>query len=325
MKIISWNIRGLGSKRKRLVLKEQLTRLRPDIVILQETKKQEIDRRLVASVWCSRFRDWVFVPSTGRSGGIVIIWNTQFVSVIDSEIAEFSVSIKIRGTSGADWWLSGIYGPCRQRDRGRFWVELAALYGLCGENWCIGGDFNVVRFVSDKSNGGGVTSSMRTFNNFINDTNLRDPRLLNASFTWSNGRENVVCRRLDRFLFTGGWEDCFPNFRQKALVRVTSDHCPIELDTSKLKWGPGPFRFENMWLEHPDFNRNFKDWWAEEHLIGWPGFNFMRRLKAVKGKLRVWSKEVFGDVAATKKLAEARIVEIDRLEGLPPTILFLFS
>ncbi|ONH99726.1 hypothetical protein PRUPE_6G046000 [Prunus persica] len=73
MKIISWNIRGLGSRRKRLVLKEQLVWLRPEIVILQETKKQAIDRRLVASVWGSRFRDWVCVPSTGRSGGIVII------------------------------------------------------------------------------------------------------------------------------------------------------------------------------------------------------------------------------------------------------------
>lgn len=46
MKIISWYIRGLGSRRKRLVLKEQLVWLRPEIVILQETKKQAIDRRL---------------------------------------------------------------------------------------------------------------------------------------------------------------------------------------------------------------------------------------------------------------------------------------
>lgn len=59
MKIITWNIRGLGSRRKRMILKEQLVRLRPDIVILQETKKEVIDRRLVARVWGSRFRDWV--------------------------------------------------------------------------------------------------------------------------------------------------------------------------------------------------------------------------------------------------------------------------
>lgn len=154
--------------------------------------------------------------------------------VSDSEIGEFSASIKIRGNSGVDWWLSGIYGPCWPRERSRFW-ELAGLYGLCGVKWCIGGDFNIVRYVAEKSNGSGMTSSMRVFSNFISDTNLQDPRLLNASFTWSNFRENALCRRPDCFLFTGRWEDCFFNVRQKALVRVISDHCPIELDTSKLK------------------------------------------------------------------------------------------
>lgn len=80
------------------------------------------------------------------------------------------------------------------------------------------GLFNVVRFVSEKSNGGRMTSSMRTFNEFIDDTNLRDPCLLNASYTWSNRRENAVCRILDRFLFSEGWEDSFPHVKQSALA-----------------------------------------------------------------------------------------------------------
>ncbi|KAB2635279.1 hypothetical protein D8674_025813 [Pyrus ussuriensis x Pyrus communis] len=50
MKIISWNVRGLGSRQKRLILKQQFRRLKPDIIILQETKKASINRRLVASV-----------------------------------------------------------------------------------------------------------------------------------------------------------------------------------------------------------------------------------------------------------------------------------
>lgn len=59
----------------------------------------------------------------------------------------------------------------------------------------------MVRFVSEKSNEGMMTSSMKIFNEFINGTNLRDSCLLNASFTWSNSREIVVWRRLDKFLF----------------------------------------------------------------------------------------------------------------------------
>lgn len=298
-----------------MVVKEQLLRVNPDIVILQETKKEVFDRRLAAGVWGSRFKEWVYAPSRGRSGGIVVMWNSQTVSISDYEIGEFSVSIRIIDVSGGDWWLSGIYGPCQPRDRRRFWEELAGLFGLCGHKWCIGGDFNVVRFVSEKSNGGRMTSSMKNFNDFIDDTNLRDPCLLNAAFTWSNFRETAVCRRLDRFLFSEAWEDSFPQVKQLALARVTSDHCPIQLDTSNLKWGPGPFRFENMWLEHPDFKKNFKLWWGEDQIFGWEGYKFSRRLKTLKQKMKNWNKEVFGNLVAAKIAAEARIAALDLLEG----------
>ncbi|VVA25489.1 Hypothetical predicted protein, partial [Prunus dulcis] len=156
---------------------------------------------------------------------------------------------------------------------------------------------------------------MKTFNDFIDDTNLRDPNLLNASFTWSNFRENAVCRRLDRFLFSEEWEDSFPHVKHTALARVTSDHCPIMLDTSILKWGPGPFRFENMWIEHPEFKKKFKQWWGEDQINGWEGYKFSRRLRTIKQKIKVWNKEVFGDLVSAKKEAEARIAALDLMEG----------
>ena len=163
MKIISWNIRGLGGRRKRLLVKEQLRKIKPDIVILLETKREIVDRQLVASVWGSRFKEWVFSPSLGRSGGIAVLWNSQSVSVIDSMIGEFSASIRIVENTGIDWWLSGIYGPCRQRERNSFWEELADLFGYCGDRWCLGGDFNVVRFTAEKSNEGRVTKKYARF------------------------------------------------------------------------------------------------------------------------------------------------------------------
>ncbi|KAM1060262.1 hypothetical protein TB1_024191 [Malus domestica] len=156
---------------------------------------------------------------------------------------------------------------------------------------------------------------MRIFNQFIQDSELIDPNLLNAQFTWSNFREETVCRRLDRFLFSGGWEESFPHARQKALARVTSDHCPIELDTSKVTWGPGPFRFENSWLQHPDFRNNLKEWWLSAIVEGWEGYKFSSKLKIIKKKLQSWSKEVFGDTERNLKEAHAKLEEIDFKEG----------
>ncbi|KAK9938260.1 hypothetical protein M0R45_015010 [Rubus argutus] len=132
---------------------------------------------------------------------------------------------------------------------------------------------------------------MNEFNNFITDANLCDPPLQNANFTWSNNRERVIWCRLDRFLFLLGGRRVFPGNRQIALTRVTYDHCPVMTDTIKVKWGPSPFRFENMWLEHPSFKDNFKRWWSEENFHGWTGFTFMQKLRSLKEKVKVWSKE----------------------------------
>ncbi|KAM1002288.1 hypothetical protein ACFX2C_002737 [Malus domestica] len=71
-------------RQKRLTLKQQFRRLQPNIIILQETKKTSIDRRLVVSVWGSRFKEWIFAPAQGSSGGIAVIWNTKHISVTES-------------------------------------------------------------------------------------------------------------------------------------------------------------------------------------------------------------------------------------------------
>ena len=43
MKIVSWNVREVGSLRRRRFIKEYLNRINPDIVMLQEKKKKKGD------------------------------------------------------------------------------------------------------------------------------------------------------------------------------------------------------------------------------------------------------------------------------------------
>ena len=40
MKILSWNKRGLGSKKKRRIVRNFLSSQNPDVVMLQETKRE---------------------------------------------------------------------------------------------------------------------------------------------------------------------------------------------------------------------------------------------------------------------------------------------
>ena len=73
MKIISWNTRGLGSRKKQRVVKDFLRSENLDVVMIQETKKMECDRRFVGSVWAIRNKEWVALSACGDSGGILII------------------------------------------------------------------------------------------------------------------------------------------------------------------------------------------------------------------------------------------------------------
>ena len=140
----------------------------------------------------------------------------------------------------------------------------------------------MVREVREKLNSSSVTRSMKSFDELIREIGLVDPPLRNAKFIWSNFCEQPICCRLNRFMFSVEWGALFPHLRQEVEVRAVSDHNPIILDSSPPNWGPSPFRFENMWLEHRDFDKVFEKWWMECMVQGWEGYKFSSRLKCIK-------------------------------------------
>jgi hypothetical protein len=80
---------------------------------------------------------------------------------------------------------------------------------LVGVAWCIGGDFNVVCFPSERLGDRRMSSAMWEFSDFISDLGLLDLPLLGGNFTWSNNQEFPYMSRLDRFLVSTDWDDQF--------------------------------------------------------------------------------------------------------------------
>ena len=314
MKILSWNIRGSGSLMKKIAIKKVICKINPDLVVLQEVKRELIDRTFVASIWRSRFKEWVVLPSIDRSGGILVMWDVRTVTIKETLVGDFSVSVLVGDETRGDWWFSGVYGPTKRRKRKDFWDELSGLNEICNDRWCVGGDFNVVRRVSEKFNSSTNTRSMKEFDYLIKEFELVDPNLNNAQFTWSNFRQRPICCRLDRFLLTNAWATGFPCFRQELEARVVSDHAPIVLDTSPTKWGPSPFRFENAWLDHKQFRHDFEMWWKETSVEGWEGYKWMTRLQKIKSRLKSWNTDVFGDLRMIEAAFHSRLQELDREE-----------
>ena len=75
----------------------------PDMVVLQEVKKESVDRRFVGSIWRSRFNEWTLLPSVGRLGGILLVWDCRRVKVIENLIGNFSMSICVKMENFEEW------------------------------------------------------------------------------------------------------------------------------------------------------------------------------------------------------------------------------
>ncbi|RVX15688.1 Transposon TX1 uncharacterized 149 kDa protein [Vitis vinifera] len=82
----------------------------------------------------------------------------------------------------------------------------------------------------------------------------------------------------------------------------------------RSSWGPTPFRFENMWLQHPSFKENFRNWWRGFQGNGWEGHKFMRRLQFVKAKAKEWNKLSFGVLNEKKKSILKDLANLDAIE-----------
>lgn len=93
-----------------------------------------------------------------------------------------------------------------------------------------------------------------------------------------------------------------------------SDHWPIQIEIKGIDSPRNrPFRFENIWLSHPDFISNIEKWWSEDLQIqGTKMFLLHKRLKHIKLRLKEWNKKEFGNIFVDKKSVEIKLQELNQ-------------
>ena len=72
LRILSLNVRGANDSDKRKVIKASIKAQNVDLVYLQETKMQEMSKRIVRSLGVGRCLDWGVVNSKGAFGGVLV-------------------------------------------------------------------------------------------------------------------------------------------------------------------------------------------------------------------------------------------------------------
>ncbi|XP_021774689.1 uncharacterized protein LOC110738605 [Chenopodium quinoa] len=85
-------------------------------------------------------------------------------------------------------------------------------------------------------------------------------------FTWCRGLSQATFKaaRLDRALVNDEWRLCFPEGVVCNLTKLTSDHCPLLINTNGFAPIPTalkPFRFQAAWIKHEKFEEFVSTSW----------------------------------------------------------------
>ncbi|GKV27657.1 hypothetical protein SLEP1_g36796 [Rubroshorea leprosula] len=303
--------RGLGGTLKKKEVRRLVQEEKPDFLFLQETKLENVDIGICRQLWNSDEVDWVAKGSSGASGGLLCLWDSrQFVK---REVFSGDGFVGLAGEWGANkrqYFLINVYGPNDRQKKASLWEELRKLVTEKEGCWLIAGDFNAVRGPEERRGRTGESPDMKDFDEFIATTDLVDVKLSNRNYTWYKP-DGTARSRLDRFLLSMEMSNTEGEWIQQGLPRSISDHCAIVLKSRTTDWGPKPFRVLDAWQQHPDFKKFVEDKWSEMEVEGFAGYKCQQKLKLLKGFLKGWNKEVFGNMEAQYEQAVKKIEQVD--------------
>ncbi|XP_058753643.1 uncharacterized protein LOC131626818 [Vicia villosa] len=214
------------------------------------------------------------------------MWKKDFFSLIYSFRGEGFLGLCVEKDGKLIYYVN-VYASCDKVVRRKTWKNLCEfkLNNTVG-SWYIGGDFNSISTIDERI---GVTISdysrgSRSFNEFIEEMELVDLPTIGGKFTWfkSNGK---AMSRLDRFLLSECYIEDSKVDGQFIGERDVSDHAPIWLKNNRKDWGPKPFKFNNLWLKHEEFDNFVKEEWNKIVVKGRGDYCLVEKLKILKSNV----------------------------------------
>ena len=252
MKGLIWNCRGIKKKGVSFFLKNLISEHNFHFISLQETMVEDIDEKTLKGFDPNSNYLWKWLPSRGKSGGILSGINTDFLDVGGFCEGKYILQMDVWDKQLKQKWnFLNIYGAAQLEQKNEFLAELAHFCSKNNQPYLIRGDFNIIRFSSDKNKPFGVHKHTDLFNNIISIYDLLDIHLVGGKYTWSNNQENPTLERLDRVLISKQWEDLFPSVFLYKLPREISDHNPLILSTQTHQSEKNLLQIRDLLAEGP--------------------------------------------------------------------------
>ncbi|GKC85625.1 RNA-directed DNA polymerase, eukaryota, partial [Tanacetum coccineum] len=234
-----------------------------NFLAIQETKMENMDIVCVRQCWGNLAFEYVHSDSVGNSGGILCAWDPNSFCKSNATISDYFVIIRgVWRLTGKKLLLIAVYAPHDIRDKQMLWDYLHREIGKWNGEVVIMGDFNEVRYKSDRFGSVFNVHNANVFNSFISNSGLVEVTLGGSIFTWCH-KSATKMSKLDRFLVSESLLSTYPNINAITLERYLSDHRPILLRETQYDYGPTPFRFFHHWLDMEGFGNLVEVAWKD--------------------------------------------------------------
>ncbi|GKB24004.1 RNA-directed DNA polymerase, eukaryota, reverse transcriptase zinc-binding domain protein, partial [Tanacetum coccineum] len=182
-------------------------------------------------------------------------------------------------------YMINVYAPQDDGKKETLWNEITKFMNVNRGYHLIFGDFNMVRYASERLGTVFNHASANVFNQFIRDAQLWDIPLGGHLFTRINKH----------------------------------DHRPILLSPIYVDFGPTPFKFYNSWLLDKNLHSTISDFWENFALTNCanPIISFKNKMKALKIVIKDWYADLSVDAQRSSWIDSLRAIELKENMDFP--------
>ncbi|XP_042954622.1 uncharacterized protein LOC122291037 [Carya illinoinensis] len=132
--------------------------------------------------------------------------------------------------------------------------------------WLVRGDFNIIREDGERIGGHSQPlAAMEEFNNCLDNCGLIEASYHGSRVSGCNSHSGSTrsWARMDRAVQNMDFMAFFHNAHFEYFSSKSSDHSPmlLRLDRVFNRYGPSPFKFQNMWCAHASFKACVAEVW----------------------------------------------------------------
>jgi len=180
MKGLIWNCRGIRKTGVSSFLKDLIQEHQFHFIGLQETIVGNLEDHVLAKLDPRKNYLWKWIPARGRSGGILTGINMDKLEVGSFREGKYMLQMNLWDKAlKLKWNFLNVYGAAQEENKDEFLAELASFCDKSLDPLLVGGDFNLIRFASEKNRNNGFHKHTDLFNSII-----ASQELLEIHMTW---------------------------------------------------------------------------------------------------------------------------------------------